>query len=219
MPPRFILAGSLALLAAAPLAAQKPGAGEEPDRARWREQGIPICVAELRTAEGLDPEALEAICGCAFERAPAGRKGGATPTLDGGRLRAELGGQLLSCAVRERPDRASAVARWLTGRSSVPPPVTVPPPAPPEESDKPSSGPAPAPSPGFDPSAWWDGLALPSWLSGWPRWAWIPIGLLALLLLASLFRRREAGRDLTGPPAHMRPGGRVGRHPGPPRGR
>ena len=214
MKARPILALLAAALAAAPLAAQKPAEEDKTDpRLRWREQGIAVCVAELSAVEGMTPDALEAICGCAFERLMPNRPTGALPELGGGRLRGAIGGPVLACAVREQPEQASAVARWLADRPPVPP--VTPAPAPEPEPDKPDGAIAPeAAGPGLGLRAWWDGLAWPRWLSGsgLSLWVWLPLGLLVPVLLARLLRR-DASRDLIRPPPHMR---RTTVRPGPP---
>ncbi len=193
-----------ALLAAAPLAAQKPDQGDKPDPdRRWREPGIAVCVAELSAVEGMTPDALEAICGCALERFAPNRPAGALPELGGGRLRDALGGFVLACAAQEQPELSAAVARWLAERppaSSSSPVLAEPAP----EADKPESASASeAAGTGSGLRAWWDGLGWPRWLSGSGLWLWLPLGLLALVLLARLLRR-DASRDLIRPPPHMR---------------
>ena len=226
--PRFaVLAFLAAALAAAPLAAQKPSEGDktDPARQRWREQGIALCVAELRPVEGMTPDVLESICGCAIERLTTNRPAGALPELEGGRrLRGTIGGPVLACAFQEEePELVSAVSRWLTGRQPVTPvtpvpsvsPLPMPVPAP--EAGKPESAAMPeAAGPGFSLRDWWDGLAWPRWLSatGLPLWLLFPLGLLALILFARLLRR-DSSRDLIQPPRHMR---RTTARPGP-RGR
>ena len=153
--------------------AQKPGGDADPERARWRERAIPVCVAELRGAEGLDADALEAICGCAAGRAATAGKE-VSPPLDSAGFRARLGGPLIACAVQERREHAAAVARWLAGRPSAPPVVAAPPGAAPTATDKPPVEPTPA-SPGLGLRAG-DGLEWPRWLSGLPAWTLLRSG-------------------------------------------
>lgn len=222
---RPLLAFLAVALAAAPLAAQKPAAGDKTDPAqqRWRERGIALCVAELRPVEGMTPDALESICGCAIERFMANRPAGALPELEGDRgLRGTIGGPVLACAFQQQePELVSAVSRWLTGRAPATPVTPVPSisplpaPAPAPEADKPESAAAPeaAAGPGFSLGDWWDGLAWPGWLSpaGVPLWLLLPLGLLALIQLARLLRR-DSSRDLIQAPPHMR---RTQARPGP----
>ena len=221
MTTRLALAAFLAAaLAAAPLTAQKPAEGDKTDPAqRWRDQGIALCVAELRPVEGMTPEALEAICGCALDRVVTSRPAGALPELGGGRLRAAIGGQVLACAIlQEQPERASAVGRWYADRPPVTPVSPLPAPAPAPEADKPESAAIPeAAGPGFSLGDWWDGLDWPRWLSpaGLPLWLLLPVGLLALFLFARLLRR-DSSRDLIQAPRHMR---RTTARPGPRPGR
>ena len=223
--PRFALLALLAAaLAAAPLAAQKPAEGDKTDPAqqRWRDRGVALCVAELRPVQGITPDELEAICGCAIERFTANRAAGALPELEGARrLRGTIGGSVLACAFQqERPELVSAVSRWLANRPPVTPVTPVPTisplpaPVPAPEADKPESTAVPeAAGPGFSLSDWWGGLAWPRWLSpaGVPLWLVLPLGLLALVLLARLLRR-DSSRDLVQPPRHMR---RTQARPGP----
>jgi hypothetical protein len=195
------------LLAAAPLAAQKPGA-DDPERDHYRGQGISMCVAELRAVEGITPDDLEAVCGCAFDRFMPGRETAALPRIGPRRMIRLLAGPLVGCAVAQRPELGTAVARHVVAAPNAPaiepapPPVAAPTAA---ADDKRPLDPA-AGGPGLDPSAWLDGLSVPSWLTGGrlPRWAWLPLGALALALLGLFFRRRDGDRDLDGPPPHMR---------------
>lgn len=195
---------ALLLLAAAPLAAQKPDA-ENMTVARWREQGVALCVAELGPLEGLTPDATEAICGCTFSRLPRfGATDRLAPLGPGPALRAAVGGEIVACAIERDPERASVVARWLAGAGTGPPTVVTPPLPPAVNPPKPLA-------PEADLESWWNNLAWPDWLSrlALPRWSWGFLALLALLGLAlrrGLFRRDSAS-DLTGPPAHMRPRG------------
>jgi hypothetical protein len=223
---RSLIAALLAaLFAVAPLAAQKPGADGalDPVRERWRGQGISHCVAEIGTdpAEGIGANALETICGCAFERYLAGRATASLPPIDvPGRGRTLLARELMSCTAERQPELAALVARRIAqaARDSAQaaaqaaiaaPPVAeapvaeAPPPAPPGAVDKPTGAAAPA---GAAPGAWLDGLTLPRWLtnSGVPLWAWVPLIALLLVLLLSLFRRGRDRRDIIGPPPAMR---------------
>lgn len=211
----------LALFAAAPLAAQKPGADDAGGSARdrYRAQGVSICVAELRTADGMTPDDLEAICGCAFDRYLPGHDAATLPPPVPATLRSTLWPHLMSCAADREPRLSVAVARRLAdsataaarAASPVPPPAAaVPIPAEPAP-DKPRGQ-------GAGLASWWAGLALPAWIrnSGVTLWGWGIILLLAFMLLRALFRRRDSRGDLTGPPSHMRPGARASHLP--PRG-
>jgi len=206
----------LALLAAAPLAAQKPGAGDGDGggaRDRYRGQGVSICIAELRTADGLTPDDLEAICGCAFDRYLPGHDAATLPPVAPATLRSTLWPHLMSCAADREPRLSVAVARRLADspRALAPsadpaaPPVAAVPVAAGPSADKPAGG------EGAGLRGWWNGLGAPAWLSesGIPAWGWILIAALGLLLLRTLFRRRDGRGDLTGPPRHMRPSGRA----------
>ncbi|MEA3031371.1 MAG: hypothetical protein QOG13_2696 [Sphingomonadales bacterium] len=209
---RNLLAASLAIAAAAPLAAQKPGAALDPDRERWRGQGISHCIAELGGVEGITADDQEAICGCALDRFMPNVPTGALPPLGPGRVRTVLSGPILSCTAQEQPRLAAAVSRWLVQAAATPPPLieAAPPPAGPEEGGKPvdlSDDSPPAPDrPGFDFRAWVNGLGLPAWLtnSGLPLWALIPLIVFVLLFLRGLMRRRD-GKDLIGPPRSLDP--------------
>lgn len=212
----------LALFAAAPLAAQKPGADEVGNSARdrYRAQGVSICVAELRTAEGMTPDDLEAICGCAFDRFLPGHDAATLPPPGPATLRSAQWPHLMSCAADREPRLSVAVARRLADSATAsartapepvrPPAALVPIPARPAQ-DKPVDQ-------GGGLASWWAGLALPSWISnsGVTLWGWAIILTLAFMLLRALFRRRDGRGDLTGPPAHMRPGARSSHLP--PRG-
>lgn len=195
---------ALLLLAAAPLAAQKPGAGG--DLERWRERGVALCVAELGSVDGLSPDALEAICGCTFARLDPPRIDGALPALAPGRpLRQAMGGAVAFCTFEREPERVQDVARWLAG-ADLPAPAPPPPSANPGKPVASDTGPPSAAAPGFDLSGWWNGLAWPDWLRRLPNWSLgLPV-LLAFFLLRGRFRRDASG-DLSGPPAHMRPRG------------
>lgn len=194
---------ALALLAAAPLAAQKPGAEEAPDSARglYRGQGISMCVAELRSTQRVTPDDLEAICGCAFDLFLPGRATESLPPLSPARIHSTLNAPILSCANDRSPRLAGAIGQRLTQMAA----------APPVEAEAQPVADKPAADPGFSLQRWWDGLSAPSWLggSGIPAWGWIILLLCGFLLLRALFRRRDGRGDLTGPPRHMRPTGRA----------
>ena len=218
---RVPFALSLALLAALPAFAAvapppppKPPATDGPDAnsESWRGQTIGICVGDMREAENVSPDDLEAVCGCAADRLIAGRRGEALPVPAPGGIRTLLGGELIACASERRPAVAAAIAR----RVAEPPPV-LPPSLESKLTEEP--GPAPAEPPkrgGGDPGSWFSGLSLPAWLtdSGLPTWAWGMLAVLAFLLIRGLFRRDDR-RDLAGPPSSMRQGPRV--MPQPPR--
>lgn len=209
---RVPFAVSLALLAAAPAAAAvapppppKPPAGDGADfvRNEWRGQAIGLCVGALREPEGITPDELDTMCGCAVDRFMTGRPTGALPPLASEVIWTRVRGPLLGCASGQRP----AVAATLARRLAELPAAYVPAP-----DSKPSgpSGPTPAEAPKpprASLSSWFEGLSLPSWLSssGLPVWAWGVLGLLAFLLLRGLFRRDDR-RDLVGPPRAMRLG-------------
>ena len=209
---RTVLAVSLAALAAAPLAAQKPPADAADPREQWRGQGISICVADLASAEEVTPDEKEAICACAFDRHLQNRPTGALPDLEG-RFRPLLGSQVFACTLEQAPDRASTVSRWLMAPAPAPIATAAPPPA--EEGGKPVETDL-GDSPGFDLGAWFDGLSLPARLGDLPRWLWIALGLLAFLLLRFLMRGRDRRDNLMGPPRSMTLGKAVPRRPGPP---
>lgn len=204
---RLFAAALAAVLAAAPLAAQKPGADDSADplRESWRGQGISRCVAELGPAEGLAAEHLERICGCAFERYMAGRATDALPAIEPQLIRTFLARELLTCTAERQPDLAPSVARRIADatQAAAQASATQPPPL--------ADAPAPAATgkpgeetarPGDGLGAWFDGLALPRWLSapGLPLWAWVPLVVLVFLFLRGLLRRRSGHADLTGPP-------------------
>jgi len=197
----------IAALAAAPLAAKPPAPADKPraaDRSDPREiyrgRGISVCVAHMRAIPDITPDELEALCGCAFDRFMPRWPTGALPPLAGGGLPPVLRSELLSCAAGQDSDRVAAVASRLAELPAV--------------SEAPAAGRPGAPGPGFDVGAWLEDLTLPRLPGGFPLWALIPIALLAFVLFRALFRRRESGRDLMGPPAHMRRGGWPGRPPG-----
>jgi hypothetical protein len=194
---------ALALLATAPLAAQKPGTDEAPDPARelYRGQGIALCVAELRSTQSVTPDDLEAICGCAFDLFLSGRATESLPPLSPARIHSTLNAPILSCAADRSPRLAGAIGQRLTQMAAAPPV---------EFEAQPVPG-KPAAAPGFSLQRWWAGLSAPSWLggSGIPAWGWIILLLCGFLLLRALFRRRDGRGHLTGPPAHMRPTGRA----------
>jgi hypothetical protein len=208
---RNLLVASLAVAAAAPLLAQKPGAEIDPVRERYRVQGVALCVADLNAAQGVGPDDSEAVCGCAFTRFMPRWPTGALPPLGEGRLRTAVGGDLVACAAGEDAALAAAVARHLAVSPNLAPsPVAAAPPvAAPDEGGKPVDGSdeaAAAPDRReFDFRAWVDGL-LPGWLtnSGLPLWALIPLIVFVFLFLRGLMRRGD-GKDLIGPPRSLDP--------------
>jgi hypothetical protein len=202
---RLVLAVSLAALAAAPLLAQKPGT--DPERERYRAQGISLCVAEMNALEGVTPDESEAMCGCGLDRLMANRPTAALASLGEGHFRSGAGGSVLACAFTEAPNRVGAVSRWMTASAptAAPPAAVEAPPIVPADSDKPAASDS-TESGGFDLRSWLDGLSLPGWLGGGlPLWAWIPLVVFVFLFLRGL-RRRSEGRDLDGPPSSMRHG-------------
>lgn len=200
---RILIAAALAASAAAgPLLAQKPGAEPDPERERYRGQGISLCVAEMNALEGVTPDESEAICGCALERFMANRPTGALVPLGDGQLRVAAGSRVLACAMSEAPARAGAVSRWMA--AAAPAPVVEPLPTAADEGGKPVAT-EDGSEPEADRRSWFEGLTLPRWLrdSSLPLWAWIPLLVFVFLFLRGLFRRGE-GRDLDGPPPSMR---------------
>ena len=197
---RIVLAFSLGLLGT-PLLAQKPTA--DPDRDRYRDGGIAICVAELNEVEGTTPDSSEAICGCAVGRFMPRWPTGALPPLGEGRIRTVMAGELLACAAREDGALAAPVARHLAAAPTVPSATA------PDEGGKPVEVPDEPERPAFDLRAWFDGLWPPQWLtrSGLPVWLLAPLILFVLLFLRGLMRRRD-GKDLMGPPRSLDPGTR-----------
>jgi hypothetical protein len=190
--PSFLLAAAFAAFAAAaPLAAKPPAGGADSGDA-YRERGIALCVADLRSVADLSGDDLEGICGCTLGRFMEGRAAFALPPLGPGRFRGILESELLACTSQLRPDRTGDVA----GRGMAPPEVAAgvkPAPAP--------AGPAadaPRPERG-DPGAW-----LRTRLAALPAAAWVGIGFLFLLLLFALIRRRDDRQHLLGPPPSMR---------------
>lgn len=185
----FLLAAFASLTAAAPLAA-KPPAGGADSSDTYRERGIALCIADLRSVAGLSGDDLEGICGCTLGRFMEGRAAFALPPLGPGRFRGILEGELLACTSQLRPDRTGDVA----GRGTAPPDVAF--------GDKPvPAGPA-ADSPRRergDPGAW-----LRARLAALPTAGWVALGFLFLFLLLALVRRRDDRRDLLGPPPSMR---------------
>jgi len=205
---RLVLALSAGLLAAAPLLAQKPGA--DPERERYRSQGIALCVGELNALDGVTPDESEAICGCALDRFLASQPGVALASFEAGQFRSLVGSRVFACTFSQAPARTEAVSRWLTATppplAEAAPPPTTPVPAAEEAGDKPVAS-----EPGesdFDLGAWLSSWSLPGWLSGGslPLWLWIPLAVFVFLFLRGLMRRREE-RDLDGPPPWMRRGG------------
>jgi hypothetical protein len=188
--PSFLLAAFAALAAAAPLAAKPPAAGGADSSDAYRERGIALCVADLRSVAGLSGDDLEGICSCTLGRFMEGRAAFALPPLGPGRFRGILESELLACTSQLRPDRTGDVA----GRGTAPPDVAF--------GGKPApAGPAadvPRRERG-DPGAW-----LRTRLAALPTAGWVAIGFLFLLLLGALIRRRDDRRDLLGPPPSMR---------------
>jgi hypothetical protein len=193
-----------ALLAAAPLLAQKPAADAfDSARARFRDRALATCVVDLNGAERVAPETGESVCGCAVGRFMSRWPAGALPRLEGARLPAAMSGDLIACAGEEDMALAASVARRVAQAAPPPPPaappaavapvVAVPTDKPPAERERRSD------------SGWFDGLSLPRWLSdsGLPIWALAPLGLLVLLFFRGLMRGGDE-RDLMGPPPGMR---------------
>jgi hypothetical protein len=196
------LLAALALAAAPSLAAKPPARGEaaEAGGEAYREEGMALCVADLRIVTALTGEDLEGICGCALGRFMEGRANAALPPLGPGRFRGVMESELLACTVELRPDRAREVA----GRGiAAPEMVFEPKPAPAGADARPAASEDGTP----DLWAWLGGLALPAWLAALPAWAWIAIGFGLILLVGGLVRRRDGRRDLLGPPPWMRRGG------------
>jgi hypothetical protein len=212
--PRLFRTAALAALAwlasAAPLAAKPPAPDPSDPRQIYRDRGISICVAEMRSIPDITPDDLEAMCGCAFDRFMPRWPTGALPPLAPDRIAPVVGSELLSCAAGQDSELAAAVARRLSETAMRAPPVAPLPP--PGETAAPDKPPEPA-GPGLGLRAWFDGLSPPRWLAGVPRWAWPPIALLVFALVGALFRRRDGRRDLMGPPRAMRPGARLGPPP------
>lgn len=191
----------LALLAlavfAGPLAA-KPGALLDPDQARYRSDAIALCVGQIGSAEGADPNDVEALCRCAADRFLTGRDISALPAAAPSGMPTGMGPEVLRCLSEIRPDAAGALAAAAM-RPPAPPaadtsaPTVVAP-------DKPVADEATAsPSgPGILEriGSLLDGLSL----SGLPRWAWGLGALAGILFLRRLFRRPERDDDLMGPP-------------------
>ena len=199
-----------AAFAAAPLAAQKPGAELDPVREQYRGTGISLCVAELNAVEGVTPDESEAICGCALERFLANQPSGALPPLSAARIRPVLGGRVLACTFSEASNRVGAVSRGMASpapAATAPPPVAEAPPLVSDAGGKPTEAADSAEPDGPGLRGWLDSLSLPRWLtdSGLPLWVWIPLAVFVFLFLRGLFRRSE-GRDLDGPPPSMRRG-------------
>jgi len=204
---RILFAVLLAAFAAAPLAAQKPGAELDPVREAYRGAGVSLCVAEMNAVEGMTPDESEAICGCALERFMASRATGPLPPLGGGRLRSEVGGRVLACTFTEAPNRVAAVSRWTAAAvptAVAPPPIAEAPPVA-DEGGKPTATEEASEPDGPGLRGWLESLSLPRWLtsSSLPLWVWIPLAVFVFLFLRGLFRRSE-GRDLDGPPPSMR---------------
>lgn len=185
---------------AAPLAAKPPAAvGARDGRDAWRERGLALCVADLRIVTDLSGDDMEGICGCALGRFIDGRAASASPPLGPEYFRGMMESELVACTAELRPDRV----REIAGRGVEPPDVVVeakPVPAP--------AGPATDASrrARFDPGAWLRGLDIRARLAALPAWAWIAIGVLVLLLIGALIRRRDDRRHLLGPPPSMRSG-------------
>jgi hypothetical protein len=190
------------LLAAAPLAAQKPTADEaDPVRARYRDRALAVCVVDLAAVERFTAETRESVCGCAVGRFMPRWPTGDLPMIEGARVPPTMGGDLVACAGEEDPALAAAAALRLAQASATPPPVVEAP------IDKPQA--APDGEPRFQPrserGSWFENLSWPRWLtdSGLPVWALVPLALFVLLFLRGLARRSE-NRDLLGPPPSMR---------------
>jgi hypothetical protein len=187
----------IALLAAAPLAAQKPTADEvDPARSRFRDRALAVCVVDLNGAERVSHETSESVCGCAVGRFMPRWTTGALPRLEGARLPAAMSADLVACAAEEDPALAASVARRVASApraspAAAPAAVSLPTDKPRAESDESGAG-------------LFDGLSL-DWLdgSGLPIWVLGPLGLFVLLFFRGLMRRGEE-RDLLGPPAGMR---------------
>ena len=199
-PLALLLAAALAAIAAAPLAAKPPAPGGVADaRGAWRERGLALCVADLRIVTDLSGDDMEGICGCAFGRFIDRRAASAPPPRGPEYFRGMMESEIVSCTAEPRPDRTREVA----GRGVEPPDVVVeakrvPAPAGPA-ADTPSGA-------RFDPGAWLRGLDIRARLAALPAWAWIAIGVLFLLLIGALVRRRDDRRHLLGPPPSMRSG-------------
>ena len=199
---RLILVIFAAALVASPALAQKPGA--DPAQEQWRAQTLPVCTAGLATAEGVTPDELATICGCATGRYLDTHQAGPLPAIDAAQLRTELGGRILSCTIQELPARASAVSRWFATRGAIAPPVIAEPGLQPAAVDKPAAdgednAAPPSSRNGLDPGGWWESLRSRVAGSGLPLWAWLPIIVFVLLVLRGLSRRRDRP-DLVGPP-------------------
>jgi hypothetical protein len=218
---RVPFAVSLALLAAAPAQAAvapppppKPpaeGAGD-PDRDAWRAQGLPLCMSEMLSAEGVGAAGeVQATCECALDRFAASQGGRAPPPIEPDRARAQLAAPLAACEAEQRTGDAAALARRLAQ-----PPQPLVPPADSKPSDETAPGQAEAPKPSLPSFRTWLG-GLPAWLgdSGLPAWAWAVLAFLGFMLLRGLFRR-ESRSDLIGPPPGTRLDGRAN-PPAPPR--
>jgi hypothetical protein len=210
--PRLFRTAALAAVAwlasAPPLAAKPPAPDASDPREVYRDRGISICVAEMGTIPDIDPDGLEAMCGCALDRFMPRWPTGAPPPLGSDRIGAVMASELMSCAAGRDAALAAAVARRL----AEPAMRTAPAAPPPASVAAPDKRPVPA-GPGFDPVGWFAGLTAPRWLAVLPLWAWPPLALLAFALVRALRRRRDGRGDLLGPPRAMRPGTRLGPPP------
>jgi hypothetical protein len=188
----------IALLAAAPLLAQKPTADElDPARSRFRDRALAVCVVDLNGAERVSHETSESVCGCAVGRFMPRWPTGALPRLEGARLPAAMSADLIACAGEADMALAASVARRVAEAPATT--ATAAPAAVPLSPDKPRAERGGDSGPGL-----LDGLSL-GWLdgSGLPIWVLAPLGLFVLLFFRGLMRRGEE-RDLLGPPGNMR---------------
>ena len=196
-----------ALAAAKPLPPRDPaGSGAaDPARESWRGEAIAACVGELRSVDGLSPDDLESICGCAASNAL--EADGVPPPLPGGHLSGRMRSLAAMCTARVRPDREGDVARLAVSAPEPPPTTTT---ALPPTTDKPVDDDAtPAESDGGNAGgfgAWLRALSLPAWLTGASALLWVALGIFVFGLLVLKLRRRDPRKDLMGPPASMRRG-------------
>jgi hypothetical protein len=195
--PAFLLFGAGLAAFAAPLAAKPPAPDGAPDV--YRERGVALCVTGSTISGELSGEDLQAICGCAIDRFIDVRGANALRSLGTGLLRGAIATEFAACTAELHPGRASDAAGPDVARPEPVPEAKPPAPAPVDSAAAPESA-------HFDPGAWLRGLDIRARLAVLPASAWIAIGVLVLLLIGALIRRRDDRRHLLGPPPSMRSG-------------
>ena len=204
-----------ALPAVAKPVSTRPAIPDEARRSLFRASGLGICLSTPSDPSGNQLAARGTICTCALDRYTATHDVNALPRLTRDNFRSQLAAELTACGATAANGMAPATTPDGGDKpTEVQPPEVAPPPG---ATSVPDVLPAQdavenAERAKRDSSngSWFDGFgdwSLPSF-SSLGIWGWAGIGLLVFLFFARrILRGGGGGRDLSGPPSSMRPGG------------